>query len=92
MSSFSRFQARNQKRIVAQDKLNTRFIFKGYPSIELKGQNDVSVQAAVVNQQEKDKAYIFTQLANELAVGSVWHAKNLPLLVSEEITIIKNVD
>ena len=92
MSSFSRFQARNQKRIVAQDKLNTRFIFKGYPSIELKGQNDVSVQAAVVNQQEKDKAYIFTQRANELAVGSVWHAKNLPLLVSEEITIIKNVD
>ena len=58
MNSFSRFQQRNKKRIVAQDKLNTRFIFNGYPSIEIIGSADQRVQASVVNKQEKDYAYV----------------------------------
>ena len=92
MTSFSRFQERNKKRTVAQNKLNTSFIFKGYPSIEIKGSADQSIQASVVNKQEKDYAYIFTHLQDELAIGSIWTAKNLHLLVTEEITIIKDVD
>ena len=71
MTSFSRFQNRNKQRIVAQEKLNARFIFKGYPSIMIEGENDVTVQAAVVNQQEKDKAYVYTQPADKLTVGQV---------------------
>ena len=92
MTSFSRFQERNKKRTVANNKLNTSFIFKGYPSIEIKGSADQSIQASVVNKQEKDYAYIFTHLQDELAIGSIWTAKNLHLLVTEEITIIKDVD
>ena len=92
MTSFSRFQERNKKRTVAQNKLNTSFIFKGYPSIEIKGSADRSIQASVVNKQEKDYAYIFTHLQDELMIGSIWTAKNLHLLVTEEITIIKDVD
>lgn len=92
MTSFSRFQERNKKRTVAQNKLNTSFIFKGYPSIEIKGSADQKIQASVVNKQEKDYAYIFTQMQDELAIGSVWTAKNLHLLITEEITIIKDVD
>ena len=92
MTSFSRFQERNKKRTVAQNKLNTNFIFKGYPSIEIKGSADQSIQASVVNKQEKDYAYIFTHLQDELAIGSIWTAKNLHLLVTEETTIIKDVD
>ena len=42
MTSFSRFQERNKKRTVANNKLNTSFIFKGYPSIEIKGSADQS--------------------------------------------------
>lgn len=92
MTSFSRFQERNKKRTVAQNKLNTSFIFKGYPSIEIKGGADQKIQASVVNKQEKDYAYVFTQTQDELAIGSVWTAKNLNLLITEEITIIKDVN
>ena len=92
MTSFSRFQERNKKRTVAQNKFNTSFIFKGYPSIEITGSADRKVQAAVVNKQEKEYAYIFTQLQDELAIGSIWAAKNLNLLITEEITIIKDVN
>ena len=92
MTSFSRFQERNKKRTVAQNKLNTSFIFKGYPSIEIQGSADQKIQASVVNKQEKDYAYVFTQTQNKLEIGSVWAAKNLHLLITEEITIIKDVD
>lgn len=92
MTSFSRFQERNKKRTVANNKLNTNYIFKGYPSIEIKGSADQRVQASVVNKQEKDYAYVFTPLADNLSIGSVWTAKNLHLLITEEITIIKDVD
>ena len=92
MTSFSRFQERNKKRTVAQNKLNTSFIFKGYPSIEIQGSADQKIQASVVNKQEKDYAYVFTQKQDELEIGSVWAAKNLHLLITEEITIIKDVN
>lgn len=92
MTSFSRFQERNKKRTVAQNKLNTSFIFKGYPSIEIQGSADQKIQASVVNKQEKDYAYVFTQTQDELEIGSVWTAKNLHLLITEEITIIKDVN
>lgn len=92
MTSFSRFQERNKKRTVAQNKLNTSFIFKGYPSIEIQGSADQKIQASIVNKQEKDYAYVFTQTQDELEVGSVWTAKNLHLLITEEITIIKDVN
>ena len=35
------------------------------------------IQAAVVNQQEKDKAYIYTQFNTPLPMGSIWGAKTL---------------
>ena len=92
MTSFSRFQERNKKRTVAQNKLNTSFIFKSYPSIEIQGSADQKIQASVVNKQEKDYAYVFTQTQDELEIGSVWTAKNLHLLITEEITIIKDVN
>lgn len=91
MTSFSRFQERNKKRTVAQNNLNTSYIFKGYPSVEIRSA-DQKIQASVVNKQEKDYAYIFTQLKDELKIGSVWTAKNLNLLITEEITIIKDVN
>ena len=92
MTSFSRFQERNKKRTVAQNKLNTNFIFKSYPSIEIQGSADQKIQASIANKQEKDYAYVFTQRQDELEIGSVWTAKNLHLLITEEITIIKDVN
>lgn len=92
MTSFSRFQNRNGKaRKDVQAKVNTHFIFKGYPSIELtRGEN--AFQAVVVNKQEQEEAYIYTQLADELNIGDICKVKNLNLLVDQEITIIKDVD
>ena len=71
MTSFSRFQERNRRRTVAQNKLNTNFIFKGYPSVEIIGANDERIQASVVNKQEKDYAYVFTSLEQPISIGSV---------------------
>jgi hypothetical protein len=92
MTSFSRFQERNKKRTVANSKLNTNYIFKGYPSIEITGSADQKILASVVNKQEKDYAYVFTQLDDNLPIGSIWAAKDLNLLITEEITIIKDVN
>ncbi len=92
MTSFSRFQERNKKRTVANSKFNTNYIFKGYPSIEITGSADRKVLASVVNKQEKDYAYVFTQLDDKLPIGSIWAAKDLNLLITEEITIIKDVN
>lgn len=50
------------------------------------------IQAAIVNQQEKDKAYIYTQLDTPLPIGSIWGAKTLCWLIAEEIITIKDVN
>lgn len=92
MSSFNRFREKNLQRKVAATKLSKQFIFKGYPSIELEGSGNKKIQAAVVNKQEKDYAYIYTQSTEPLELGSVWSAKDLHLLISEEIVVIKDVD
>lgn len=94
MTSYDRFRNRNQKRIEAQAQLNSHFLIKGYPSIKITGDADGAgqIQAVVVNQQEKDQAYIYTQLDQPLAVGSTWGAKGLHWLISEEIVVIKDVN
>lgn len=92
MSSFSRFQDINQKRGMANQQTNSGFIIKGYPSILIKNvANDEELSASVVNRQEKDLAYIYTHIKQPVEVGSVWEAKGLKWLVSEEIVVIKDV-
>lgn len=91
MNSFARFRERNNQRKVAANKLSKQFIFKGYPSIELTSGSE-KIQAAVVNKQERDYAYVYTQLKEPLELGSVWDAKKLHLLISEEVVVIKDVD
>lgn len=98
MNSFERFQRRNQKRMEANNNLNNNFIFKGYPSTEIVNKTieedeliTTIVNATVVNEQEKDKAYIYTTLEDHLPIGSVWGAKTLHWLIAEEIITIKHV-
>ena len=71
MSSFSRFQDINQKRGIANSKTNSSFIFNGYPTTSILGTSGDEVTASVVNRQEKDLAYIYTHIDQELPVGSV---------------------
>lgn len=82
----------------ATNDIGTNFLFKGYPSTQISNEqieDDIivttTVNAAVVNEQEKDKAYIYTSLEDKLAVGSVWGAKTLHWLIAEEIITIKHV-
>lgn len=94
MTKFQRFQNLNStKHIETQKAVNSHFLIQGYPSIKISsvGQNSIETQAVVVNQQEKDYSYIYTYEDSPLLVGSVWTAKNLHLLISEEITVIKDV-
>jgi len=99
MNSFERFQQRNRKRMEANNNLNTNFIFKGYPSTEIVNKTieedeliTTIVNATVVNEQEKDKAYIYTPIEDKLPIGSVWGAKTLHWLIAEEIITIKHVN
>ena len=43
----------------------------GYPSIKITGSNGEEIQAAVVNKQEKDYAYIYTKINEPLDIGSI---------------------
>lgn len=90
MNNFQRFQERNKKRAQAQIRGNCKFVFQGYNSTTIQC-GDESIQAAVVNEQEKDSAYIYTQEQNSLKIGSIWEAKSLHFLITEEIIIIKDV-
>ena len=103
MNSFERFKNRNSKRMEARENLNTSFIFKGYPTTILTNEKHVfkneremiittTVQASVVSQQEKDKAYIYTTIDDDLDIGTVWGAKGLHWLIAEEIVTIKDVN
>lgn len=93
MSSFSRFQKRNGAyKTETNERVNSHFIMKGYPSIQINGTSGEKVQAAVHSRQEKDEGYIYTYKNSPLLIGSVWEAKGLHLLVDEEIIVIKDVD
>ena len=43
----------------------------GYPSIKISGPNGEEIQAAVVNKQEQDYAYIYTKIDQPLDIGSI---------------------
>lgn len=94
-SPFSRFREAN-KAIQTTDKdINNSFVFKSYQSTKITNNDGGQIlTAAIVNQQEKDKAYIFINKTYELQIGSVWSAKEgkLNFLISEEVQIIKEVD
>lgn len=89
-TSFDRFRRRNKLQTKATDKGNAAFVFSGYNSTTIVG-DKVSYAAAVVNDQENDKAYIYTHLSDSLDIGSVWTVKNLHFLITEEIVTIKDV-
>lgn len=94
MSSYSRFKELNQLRQKAEQRRNTTFVFTAENSIDLTlfHSSDTKVRASVVNQQEKDQAYIYTELNEPLQIGSIWGAKGLNWLIAEEIVIIKDVN
>lgn len=91
MSSFNNFQERNKIRANSTVRGNSTFIIKGYNSTLIKN-GTTQLPAAVVNEQEKDSAYIYTQLEYPLTIGSCWEAKTLHFLITNEIITIKDVE
>ena len=92
MNSFDRFQEKNKIRAKAIDGGSSRFIENSYNSrIITNIQNNTKLHAAIVNEQEKDSAYIYTHLNEPLNIGSIWEAKSLYFLITEEIIIMKDV-
>lgn len=96
MDSYKRFQEKNRKRTAANKDLNEMFVFNANNSVsldEIDSSIDTphTVPASVVNKQEKDLAYIYTRLEDELKIGTVWGAKTLKWLIVEEIITMKDV-
>lgn len=95
---YERFKLKNKIMKKVDASTNTRFIFQGNSATKIKkleledGEEETCLSAAVVNQQEKDKAYVYTVKTDDLSVGSVWQTKDLKLLITEKITLIKNTD
>ena len=92
MNSFQRFQERNKKGMVATQSYNSQFIKNGLQSTLIVGPAGEKMQAAVVNKQEQDYAYIYTDLNNSLACGSTWVVKDLHFIITKEITTIQDVN
>lgn len=100
--SFERFKIRNRLTNASALSSNTRFVFQGNSSVRIvkqqvslseeEEQEEVCLQAAVVNKQERDSAYVYTQLKDKLDIGTVWKAKDLFLLITEKVTMIKDVN
>ena len=92
MNNFKRFLEKNKIRANAINKGNSSFIINGYNSTIIKNNDNIEFSAAIVNQQEKKSAYIYTNKEDVLDIGSAWEAKGLHFLIAEEITIIKDVN
>lgn len=93
MNYYKNFQDRMKQEKLQNGLANAQFVFSAENSTILcdssNGEN--IVHASVVNLQEKDLAYIYTNELDVLPIGSVWSAKNLSWLIAEEIVIIKHV-
>ena len=66
-----KLRERQLARMRGAKQFGTKFIFKGYNSIQITNDEGKSIQAVVVSQQEKDKGYIYTQLQDPLSIGSI---------------------
>ncbi len=92
MSNFNRFQEKNKIRANSINGGNSLFIDNGYNSrIITNLESNIKLHAAIVNEQEQDSAYIYTHLNEPLTIGSMWEAKSLYFLITEEIIIMKDV-
>lgn len=74
MTTYNRFKRRNS--IVAeaaQKEVNRQFILNGYPSIKIENYLDSATmhQAVVINKQEQNLAYIYTNEQEPLNIGSI---------------------
>lgn len=93
MGAFERFKAAQTQRAVANRNFNAGFLVNGASAATIVNTFDktIKISAAVVNKQESDIAYIYTDLQNPLEIGSIWEVKSLHLIVAEHIEVIKDV-
>ena len=73
MGAFERFKASQTQRAVANRSFNAGFLVNGASAATIINTFDktVKISAAVVNKQESDIAYIYTDLQNPLKIGSI---------------------
>lgn len=93
MGAFERFKAAQTQRAAANRNFNAGFLVNGASAAMITNTFDktIKISAAVVNKQESDIAYIYTDLQNPLKIGSIWEVKSLHLIVAEHIEVIKDV-
>ena len=92
MTSFDRFRTKNLNKIVSKKKANTKFIFNGIPSTTISFESRDDLEVCLVNQQEKNLAYVYSELDNPLDEGTIFSCKGLYFLIVEHIMIVEDVD
>lgn len=88
---FDRFRNKNLNRIVSETKMNKQFILNGYPSVEIKFLDGHTQMVSLVNKQEKDYAYVYSDYHQPLQIGDIFTSKGLTFLITDNIVIMKNV-
>lgn len=73
MGAFERFKAAQAQRAAANRNFNAGFLVNGASAATITNTFDktIKISAAVVNKQESDIAYIYTDLQNPLEIGSI---------------------
>lgn len=89
-SPYEKLRKRVRAVDIAEDSVNTQFIFEGNSSIDVII-NGEKYKLAIVLKEDKDAAYIYTVKERPLVVGSCFAAKGLHFLIYKKDTFIKNV-
>ena len=88
---FSRFQARNKRNIVNNRTVNTSFITSGENSTVLVNKENNSINAAVVNKQEQEVAYVYTELKDKLTDASEFVKETAAKVADKIVDVYKDV-
>lgn len=89
-SSYDLLRERIRASKASNDCLNTQFIFEGNSAIETLI-NGEKYKIAIVLKEDRDMAYVYTELNKPLINGTSFTVKDLHILIVKKMTIIKNV-
>lgn len=90
-SSYDFLRERVNAKRISNDCLNTQFVFEGNSAIEVLI-NEEKYKVAIVLKEDRDMAYVYTELNKPLINGTSFTAKDLHILIVKKMTIIKDVD
>lgn len=89
-SIYNQFRRKNAALKKADETVNVRFIFEGNSATNIVV-NGEKFKAAIVLNQDKDLAYVYTEKRRPLTIGTSFENKGLHFLIIKNEVVIKDV-